>query len=416
MKKNILIAVFTFFLALIILAGGFLLGINFSQAKPYLVDIIKPAAATAKQDPASAGSGNSGSQAIKSIEQTIKNVLANAINKKTEKELTDAAIEGILASLEDRYADYFPAEEYSMIIESYSGTMSGIGVVVTADEEGQVLIINVIEGTPAFDKGLAESDIIAAVDGTEIKDMALDQVVALIKGPEGTDVVITVFRPSEDKRIDFTITRRRFYVPNFYATVIEDNILYIQYVDFQESGAKKLEEKLKEIIGKNGSGAVKGIIIDLRNNLGGTLDDAVQFCDLFLDSGIIVSVRGRSNNTDKYEEFKAGRGGYTELPLAVIINGYSASAAELAAGALKDLGRAVLIGEKSFGKGTVQILNELPDGSGIKYTTAKYYLPSGITIDGTGIQPDIEIILTPEDTEDTQFNRAVEEIKNMINK
>jgi len=127
-------------------------------------------------------------------------------------------------------------------------------------------------------------------------------------------------------------------------------------------------------------------------------------------------VRGRSNNADKYEEFKAGRGGYTDLPLAVIINGYSASAAELAAGALKDLGRAVLIGEKSFGKGTVQILNELPDGSGIKYTTARYYLPSGITIDGTGIKPDIEIVLTPEDTEDTQFNRAVEEIKNMINK
>ena len=152
----------------------------------------------------------------------------------------------------------------------------------------------------------------------------------------------------------------------------------------------------------------------MRNNLGGTLNDAVAFSDLFLESGTIVTVRGRSNNTDSFEEFTATPGGYTDIPIIVLINGYSASAAELTAGALRDLGRATTVGEKSFGKGTVQIVDELADGSGIKFTIAKYYLPSGVTIDGTGIEPDIFVELKPEDTEDLQLNRAIEELKKMM--
>ncbi|MBN1299027.1 MAG: S41 family peptidase [Actinobacteria bacterium] len=416
MKKNILITLVSFVIALMVFAGGFVLGININGTRGQIGDFINFFNGSAGSPDSVSGIENLNNSALRSIEQTINYIKANAINEKSEKELADAAIEGILSSLDDRYADYFPAQEYARIIESYSGTTSGIGVVVTADEEGRILIINVIEGTPAYEKGLMAGDIISGVEGVDIKDMSLEQVVSLIKGEEGTDVNITIFRPSENKRFDYKITRQRFYVPNFYTDIIEENILYVQYSDFQENGAKKLDEKIKTVIKNNGSKTVRGIILDLRNNLGGTLDDAVQFCDLFLDSGVIVSVKGRTNNSEKYEEFKAGSGGYTDMPVVVLINGYSASAAELAAGALKDLGRALLIGEKSFGKGTVQILNELADGSGIKYTTAKYYLPSGVTIDGTGIEPDIKVELTAEDERDIQLDRAIEELKKMTEK
>ncbi|MCL4415843.1 MAG: S41 family peptidase, partial [Actinobacteria bacterium] len=266
--------------------------------------------------------------------------------------------------------------------------------------------------SPAFKKGIKEGDIIVAVEGKDIKGMTLDTVISLIRGKEGTDVNITILRPSDNINLDFKITRERFYVPNYYAEVLEGNIAYIQYTDFQENGAKQMDKELKKII----DGGAEGIILDLRNNLGGVVVDAVDLCDLFLDKGIIVTVKGRSNNKDSFEEFKAKSGGYIEIPMIVLINGYSASASELTAGALRDNHRAVLIGEKSFGKGTVQILESLSDGSGIKFTTAKYYLPSGVTIDGIGVQPDILVPLTPTEDNILQLNRAIEEMKKMIEK
>jgi carboxyl-terminal processing protease len=411
MKRKIIIAVISLFIAIVIFAGGFLAGFVFTDIGNFFSQIAGSGTESqVKTGETFVESSSEKDLGVKSIAETIDFVTADALIKKSKQELIIAAIEGILSSLQDKYADYFPKEEYTKIMDSYSGTMSGIGVVVTLDDKEQIVIIKVIDETPAFKKGLKDGDIIVAVDGTDIRGMALDQVVAMIKGDEGTDVRIKIYRPSENKNIDFTITRQRFYVPNYYVDMLEDGIVYVQYIDFQEKGAEKLNEELEKVI----NGEAKGVIIDLRNNLGGILNDAVAFCDLFLNEGVIVTVRGRSDNQDSFEEFKAKHGGYTEIPIVVLINGYSASAAELAAGALKDNGRAILIGEKSFGKGTVQILNNLSDGSGIKFTTAKYYLPSGVTIDGVGIQPDITVTLKPEDTEDLQLNRALEEIKKLI--
>jgi carboxyl-terminal processing protease len=407
MSRKIIIIIISLFVAVVFFAGGFLIGFNIVNLQDWYFsfrDNLRGQSCNSEDTSSSSVSPDPG---IRSIEQTIDSVSASALNKKTKDELVSAAIEGILASLDDRYADYFSKEEYTRIIDSLGGTMSGIGVVITLDEEGQVVIVNPIEGTPAAEKGLMAGDVIVAVDDVNIEGMALDEVVAMIKGEEGTDVKITVFRPSENSNIDYLITRQRFYVPNYNIDELEDGILYIQYIDFQEDGAEKLKEELEETI----DDSTKGIILDLRNNLGGTLNDAVDLGDIFLDDGVIVTVRGRSNNKDSFEEFKATKGGYTKIHLVVLINGFSASAAELTAGALKDLERATTIGEKSFGKGTVQILNDLADGSGIKYTTAKYYLPSGISIDGIGISPDIVVVLTPEDTEDLQLERAIEELK-----
>ncbi len=409
-KKTVLKTIIAVIVAVVIFAGGFLVGFNFISLKSgfFQSGLNKSTETNALETSDVSGDILS----IKSIEDTINLILLNSINIKTKDELIRAAVQGIIDSLGDKYADYFPRDEYNRILDSYSGTMSGIGIVVTANDKEQVVVVKTIADSPAFKKGVKEGDIIIAVEGKDVKGMTLDTTISLIRGEEGTDVNITVFRPSDNNNLDFKITRGRFYVPNYYTEVLEGNIAYIQYVDFQENGANQMNEELKKLLDEG----TKGIILDLRNNLGGTLLDAVELCDLFLDKGVIATVKGRSNNKESFEEFSAKNGGYTEMPMIVIINGYSASASELAAGALKDNNRAVLIGEKSFGKGTVQVLERLSDGSGIKFTTAKYYLPSGVTIDGVGVQPDILVPLTPEDKEDLQLNRAIEEIKKMIEK
>ena len=414
MTKKVIIIFVSVFMAAVLFAGGFVLGFNITGVGDFFSRFTGGVAGTTQTDsqgPAQAQTDSSASldAETKSISDTIGFISANAITVKTRQELVTAAIEGMLSSLDDKHAEYFPKDEYSKIMDSYSGTTSGIGIVVTVNDKQQIIIVNTIEDTSAFEKGLKAGDIITGVNGTNVEGVALEKVVALIKGQEGTTVKITVFRTSENKNISFDVERRRFYVPNFYASILEENIVYIQYADFQDQGAQKLEEKLKTMV----NGQTTGIILDLRNNLGGILDDAVGLCDLFLDSGTVVTVKGRNNYKDSFEEFKAEKGGYTKIPMIVLINGYSASASELTAGALKDLGRATLIGEKSYGKGTVQILEMLSDGSGLKFTTAKYYLPSGVTIDGTGIQPDITVVLKPEDTVDLQLNKALEEIKTM---
>jgi len=348
---------------------------------------------------------------FKSIEQTIDIVSRGAISSKTKSELIVAAINGILASLEDKYAEYFTKEEYGQIMESYQGMMSGgIGVIVTMNAYEEVEVVKVISNSPSSGLDIKQGDIIKKVNGEDVSGLTLEEVVSKIKGEIDTQVVIVFFRPSEHKELEHKIIRGTFTVPNFTSELLEGDIAYIQYYDFQENGAQELEVEINAL---KEQGA-KGIILDLRNNLGGVLDDAVYLCDLFLDEGLIVRVKGKTDGKDSVVDYKAEKGKFTDMPMIVMINGYSASASELCAGALKDNGRAVLLGEKSYGKGTVQNLQILVDGSGIKFTTAKYYLPSGITIDGTGIKPDIEVILTPEDTEDVQKNRAVEELKRLI--
>lgn len=409
-EKSVFKIIIAVLLAVIIFAGGFLLGFNFISIR---AGIYQNALSNSTETGTGTGETSNASVnvlSIKSIEDTINFILSDAINAKTKDELINAAINGVIGSIDDEYADYFPKDEYDRILESYSGTMSGIGIVVTTNDKEEAVVVQVIEDTPAFEKGVKEGDIITGVDGKDVRGETLEAIISLIRGEEGTDVNITVFRPSDNINVDFKIMRARFYVPNYYTELLGGNIAYVQYIDFQDDGAQQMNEELKKMI----DDGAEGIILDLRNNLGGVLLDAVELCDLFLDKGVIVTVKGRSNNKESFEEFSAKTGGYTEIPMIVIINGYSASASELAAGALKDNDRAVLVGEKSFGKGTVQILERLSDGSGIKFTTAKYYLPSGITIDGVGVQPDIEILLTPEDEEDLQLNRAIEEIKKMI--
>jgi len=416
MKKIIIQVVVSIVVIIFVFTAGLWAGFSFNSIKKYLL---------------SSSSGSSDTQStqeekpglLEGITETIRNrfnltpfeeafdyISNDSLTAFQEQELLQAAIEGMLTLLDDRHSDYFTVDEYEKITESYSGTMSGIGIIVTQDDEGRVIVVKPLPDTPAGSAGIKEGDHIIAVNGQDISEMVLENIVTLIKGKEGTSVDITFYRPGEDRTFEVTLVRARFYIPNLFAEILEDNIAYIQYVGFQDGGAEFLESEIERLILEG----AESIIFDLRNNLGGTLDDAVAVCDLFMDSGAIVTVRGRTDNEERVDEYFAEKGKYTEIPLVVLINGFSASASELVAGALRDNDRASLVGETSFGKGTVQVIHELSDGSGLKFTTAKYFLPSGVSIEGVGVLPDIEIILTADDTEDLQLNKAIEEIKKMI--
>ncbi|MCE5329159.1 S41 family peptidase [bacterium] len=398
----------------LIFTGGFWLGLDFTNR--FNLKIPEVNQLFSKEDGNSTSAlKNDGSSAddlsIKSLEQTIDAVSKEAFSAKTKEELVMVAIKAVLDSLNDKHSEYFTKDQYAKIMESYQGIMSGgIGIIVTTNENKEIEVVKVVKDSPSSKLDIKQGDVIKKVDGEDVSGLAIEEVVSKIKGPVDTEVIITFFRPSENKIFDLKIKRGTFAIPNFTTEMIDNNIAYAQYYEFQEGGAQQLEKELDEMIAQG----AKGIIIDLRNNLGGVLNDAVYLCDLFLDKDTIVTVKGRNDNKDSFEEFKATGGKYLDIPLVVLINEYSASASELSAGALKDNGRAILIGEKSYGKGTVQVLHILPDGSGIKFTTAKYYLPSGISIDGTGITPDITVKLDAQSKSDVQKEKAVEEIKKLI--
>lgn len=413
MKKNVLRAVIAVIVVIFTFSTGLWVGISFDSFKKYVFNV--------NQNSTSEDNGDGGfledisesikrNFSVKPIEEAINLISESALVERSKDELLKAAVEGILSVLDDKHTEYFTAEEYEKIMESYSGTMSGIGVIVTLDNDGQVVVVRTLSDTPACRAGIVEGDIITEVDGMDIKDMALEKVVTMIRGEEGTEVNLKIYRPEDNGIIEVTVTRARFDVPNLISDIFEEDVGYIQYFDFQDRGAQKLDKEIQKLI----DGGAKGLILDLRNNPGGVLDDAVEVCDLFLDEGIIVTIKGRTENKERIDKYLAWKGKYTEIPLVVLINEFSASASEVVAGALKDNDRAILVGERSFGKGTVQVIYELSDGSGLKFTTARYFLPLGLSVDGVGINPDILVKLEPDATEDIQLNRAIEEINTLI--
>jgi len=413
MKKNVLRVVIAVIVVIFTFSTGLWVGISFDSFKKYVFNV--------NQNSTSEDNGDGGfledisesikrNFSVKPIEEAINLISESALVERSKDELLKAAVEGILSVLDDKHTEYFTAEEYEKIMESYSGTMSGIGVIVTLDNDGQVVVVRTLSDTPACRAGIVEGDIITEVDGMDIKDMALEKVVTMIRGEEGTEVNLKIYRPEDNGIIEVTVTRTRFDVPNLISDIFEGDVGYIQYFDFQDRGAQKLDKEIQKLI----DGGAKGLILDLRNNPGGVLDDAVEVCDLFLDEGIIVTIKGRTENKERIDKYLAWKGKYTEIPLVVLINEFSASASEVVAGALKDNDRAILVGERSFGKGTVQVIYELSDGSGLKFTTARYFLPLGLSVDGVGINPDILVKLEPDATEDIQLIKAIEEINTLI--
>ncbi len=303
------------------------------------------------------------------------------------KDLIYGAINGMLASL-DPHSSFLPPDMYQEMKIDTRGEFGGLGIEITI-RNGILTIVSPIEDTPAFRAGLQAGDEIVKIEDRMTKDMTIMDAVKLMRGKPGTDITISVMRDEFDKPKEFTLTREIIKVRSVKAHTLEDGYGYVRLVQFQERTADDLRTALKQIHKENPDG-LAGLILDMRNNPGGLLDQAVAVADIFIEEGLIVYTEGREKSSQL--KFSAHRNGSeSDYPLVVLINGGSASASEIVAGALQDHKRGIVMGTPSFGKGSVQTIVPLGDDSGLRLTTARYYTPSGRSIQAQGIQPDIEV-------------------------
>ena len=325
-----------------------------------------------------------------------------------QDEVIDSAINGMLQSL-DPYSSYMSPEAFQNMSRDTKGEFGGLGIEITM-ESGLVKIITPIEGTPADKAGVQAGDYIVKIGNKQVKGMTLLDAVKLMRGKVGTSLEITVRRPEVEGEIKFTITRAVIKIREVSAEV-KDSIGYIRLRAFNEQSHNQLIKQLKKISNKK----VEGYILDLRNNPGGLLSQAIKITETFLDGGEIVSTRGRDKNDIRIFNAKKGDK-INNKPLIILINQGSASASEIVSGALKDHKRAILLGEKSFGKGSVQSIIPLKNRGGLRLTTAKYYLPSGESIHEKGVEPDITVKRNKNDFKintktDNQLNYAINLLK-----
>ena len=316
------------------------------------------------------------------ILETINNEYFKQIN---EGEVIDGAINGMLQSL-DPYSSYMSPKTFKSMNTETKGEFGGLGIEVTM-EGGLVKVITPIDDTPADKAGIKSGDYIIKLDDKQVKGLTLDEAVNTMRGKSGTSITLTIRRINVSEPITVKIVREIIKTKSVISEV-KENIGYLRLRSFNEKSGDELIDKIKEI--KRNNTNITGYILDLRNNPGGLLSQAIKISDAFLDSGEIVSTKGRDPRDIKIYNSKKGDE-TNEKPLIVLINQGSASASEIVAGALKDHKRAIVIGEKSFGKGSVQSIMPLSNGGGLRLTTAKYYLPSGETIEEIGVLPDIKV-------------------------
>ena len=316
------------------------------------------------------------------ILETINNEYFKQIN---EGEAIDGAINGMLQSL-DPYSSYMSPKTFKNMNTETKGEFGGLGIEVTM-EGGLVKVITPIDDTPADKAGIKSGDYIIKLDDKQVKGITLDEAVNTMRGKSGTSITLTIRRVNVNEPITVKIVREVIKTKSVISEV-KENIGYLRLRSFNEKSGDELIDKIKEI--KRNNTNISGYILDLRNNPGGLLSQAIKISDAFLDSGEIVSTKGRDPRDIKVYNSKKGDE-INGKPLIVLINQGSASASEIVAGALKDHKRAIVVGEKSFGKGSVQSIMPLSNGGGLRLTTAKYYLPSGETIEEIGVLPDIKV-------------------------
>ncbi len=322
---------------------------------------------------------------LKVFSDVLEIIQEKYVDEVDTKELIEKAIQGMVQSL-DPHSALLPPDAYEDLRIDTQGNFTGIGIHITL-RDGMVTVISPIEGTPAAEAGIQAMDRIIKVDGQDVED--LRQAVKMMRGPKGTEVSVTVLRKGAQDPIDFDLIRDVIPVKSIKARTLKPGYGYIWITNFTGNTTEDFLEALEKIEAENNP--LKGLILDLRNNGGGLLDQSIKISDIFIDDGVILSIKGRDK--DNTRVFRATpsdvKRGY---PMVVLINGGSASASEIVAGALRDQKRAILLGTTSFGKGSVQTVETLRDGSGLKLTVALYYTPSGRSIQAEGIVPDIEVI------------------------
>ncbi len=390
--------------AVVLLGSGFAVGFGFGKMVPETV-IVKELSGTSEGQPSAVNFGTFW-QAWDVVNKNYLN--AGKINSQDK---VYGAISGLVGSLKDPYSIFFPPKENEKFQEDVRGNFGGIGAEIGI-KKNQLVVIAPLKDTPASRAGLRAEDMILKINSTSTEGMTTDDAVKLIRGPENTDVTLMIMRESWEKPKDFKITRGRIIVPTLDFTMKDGNIAYIQLYTFNSNADYLFYQAATRAL----SEGVKGIVLDLRNNPGGYLEVAVNLGGWFLPKGTLI-VKEESRNGD-VEILKAnGNAALAGLPVVVLMNGGSASASEILAGALRDDRGVKLIGEKSFGKGTVQELIPLPDGSTIKLTIAHWVLPNGKILDNGGLEPDIEVKITDDDIKnkkDPQLDKALEIIKSEI--
>lgn len=336
----------------------------------------------------------------------LKDQISSEYYKDTDDSaMMDGAIKGMYESLGDPYTAYFTKDEFTSFMEMATGEYEGIGVVVTEDAEGYTYVIAAQKGTPAEAAGIKTGDKIMKVNGEDVSKLGSDQVVSKVKGPADTTVTLTIARGEET--IDMELVRKAIEVQTVASRVI-GNKGYIQISEFGNNTATDFETQLNDLLAQN----ITGLMIDLRSNPGGGVNQAVEIADRLLGETVVVYTVDKAG---KKTEYKSNGTEQLSMPIAVLINEGSASSSEILAGALQDTGAATLVGTKSFGKGVVQEVLKLPDGSGIKITNSEYFTPSGNNIQGKGLEPNVAIDASDfmknnqyTDAEDVQLQKALE--------
>lgn len=334
----------------------------------------------------------------------FERVRAQYVDEVSDKELIEKAINGMLSSL-DPHSSYLNAEDFKEMRESTNGEFGGLGMEVTM-EDGFVKVVSPIDDTPAFDAGIKAGDIITHLDGKVVLGLSLQEAVEIMRGKPGTDIELTIAREGEIEPIYMSITRAIIRIHPVKDNIFKDHVGYVRITTFNRNTTEDAEKAIKDIRKKLGP-QLSGFVIDLRNNPGGLLDQAIGVADLFLDKGEIVSTRGRHRIDNKRDN--AYPGDVAEgLPLVVLVNGGSASASEIVAGALQDHRRAIIMGTQTFGKGSVQTVIPLNATAAMRLTTARYYTPSGRSIQAKGITPDIEVEIAKVEKIDLRRTREAD--------
>lgn len=333
----------------------------------------------------------------------FERIRAQYVEQVDEGELIEAAINGMLTSL-DPHSSYLPPKDFGDMQVQTRGEFGGLGIEVT-QEDGFVKVVSPIDDTPAAEAGVEAGDFITHVDGDSVLGLTLDAAVGMMRGPVGSEIIITIVREGFDEPFDITITRDTIKLTAVRSRIVGDTVV-MRVTTFNDQTYPNLQEKLAEEVAElGGMEAVNGFVIDLRNNPGGLLTQAIKVSDAFLDKGEIVSTRGRDPQDG--ERFNATEGDLAGgKPIVVLINGGSASASEIVAGALQDHRRAIVIGTKSFGKGSVQSVVPLRGDGAMRLTTARYYTPSGRSIQALGVSPDIVVAQPPRRVETEEDEEA----------
>ncbi len=317
------------------------------------------------------------------IREAYEKIRATSVDPPPADELARGAIKGMTDVLKenDPYALFYSPSGYRLVRELTEGRFSGIGVWLK-DKEGRFEIVSVLPKTPALRAGLEAGDVLRAIDGVPIEELTLDEAVARIKGPAGTDVTVEVER--DGRPLTFTLTRQTIQLPNVIASIVSNDLGYIRLMGFAKGAGDQLREETEALLEQG----AKGIVLDLRDNGGGLFSEAIEVASVFIEDGEIVTYRERAAEDEVYE---AEGEAFEDLPLVVLVNEGTASASEIVAGALQDRERALLVGATTYGKGSVQRILPLTDSSALKITSAAYLTPDGHNINGKGIEPDVEI-------------------------